>query len=410
MCVKRSVHPAKPELAGLVSQGRDAEALQAATAILARWPESEPARKFARMLEARRDTEEGRRLLDQAEAARSKGDAVTALTLFHRAVKARLDDGERGRAQRAVAEFEHEEREREDTRQAVRVEASLGDHDKHARARSLAAYAALDEALRDRVRGRAKLPVLEWIEEMLSAGNRAVAVVDAAHSHLERAAALEDAAAKGGTGIARPDPAPVLALLAPHDRALESVPFARHLATVIQERAAEDRRHHAVEILALAEDALNAHDAEQSRRLLERAGSGLGRGDLARADALRARLALHTEGREQLERKFERLHASQQYADARRTAEALAAHADGPEQAKWIEVARTYRARIRREHHVKVFDLDAGAECSRGSHIVQYPPAWFGRASIYAPAWSRCPPSHGTTFTFVPSRSRPEGW
>ena len=354
--------PLEAELGRLLAEGRDGEATARAEAILARWPESEAARRAARTLEARRQNEEGRRLLTEAEAARGSGDAATALALFLRALRARLDDGDRQRARRAVDEIEAADREREAAHRAARVAAAIGQTEKQERARALGAYAELDEAIRGRVRSIVPLPLLAWIDAMTRGGTRPSAAADAALA-LERAAAVGDA-----------DPAGALALLAAHERAIEGVPFARRLVAEAHERVAVERRRRALADLAAAEEALAAGDAEKSHELVDRADAGLGRDERAGAEALRGRLAAFAE-RRQLQRRFERARASHQYVQAQLAAEALAASDGDPDQARWIEIARTFRDEVRRERRVRVFEGDGGPACSRGNYFSDYPPA-----------------------------------
>lgn len=349
--------PHEAELARLVSEDRDVEAMAKASAILARWPGSEAARRTARELEARRQSALGRRLLAEADAARARGEAATALELCQRALGARLSDGDRARAQRARAELEAEER----ARSVEQVAASLGAQDKQERARGLAVYVELDEELRRRVRVRSSAASLDWLEAMTGAGLRAKAAVDAALA-LEQAAALGDA-----------DPAVILGALAPHERALAHVPFAHRLREQLLGRAAAERRRAALEDLRAAEEALDAGDPERSMRLIERRGRDLAQEDRARADGLRARLAQHGK-QQQLQKRFERARASHHWADARRSAEALAALTEGGPRARWLEVIRTLPDELRRERRVRRFDVDAGAECSRGAYIFQWPP------------------------------------
>jgi hypothetical protein len=361
--------PREAELASLLAAGREGEALVLAEAILARWPASEAARRAARTLEARRQTEEGRRLLADADALRAQGERAAALARYRRALATRLDPGEQARAARAAAEIEAEQREHEATLQVERVTAALDAADPEW---GLAAYAEADEEIRRRARARlagadpprAGGAALEAIDAMLRAGVRARAALDAALA-LGRATTSLEA-----------EPAAVPEILAAHERALASVPAARHLEARARERTTEERRRRALADLAGAEDALAAGDASLSDRLLERAGRDLGAESLARAAALRARLAAHAEQR-LLEKRFTRARAAHRHADAQRAAEALAASGDEAAAARWSAVARSYPDEVRRERRLRVFDFDGdeGAACRRGSHLSTWPPA-----------------------------------
>lgn len=349
--------PHEAELARLMLDEREPEATSKAAAILARWPDSDAARRAARTLEARRQSREGQRLLSDAEAARGRGETSAARSLIQRALAGALDDAARAKARQMAGDLEAQERDHEASRRVERVVTWLGGSD---RARGLAAYAELPDALKARVRASGALPSLDWIDAMIRAEVRDKLAVEAARA-LERAEALEEA-----------DPSAALALLSPHERALQGIASARALVRRARGRQAEAHRREAREALLEAERALDAGDAERGERLLERAERDLGDEDRALAGALRARLASQVE-RRGLERRYERMRAARRYADATLAAEALSGRSEGPERERWIAAGRAVREDLERDLRPRIYDLDGGAECSRDLYFCPYP-------------------------------------
>ena len=350
--------PHEAELARLVAQGRAAEATEKAESILARWPESEPARRAARTLEERRRLEEGERLVADALAARSRNELATALAWLERALAAPLGDETRKAARRAAAEIQGEVRERATSERVDRVLAALS----QGRAAGLMAYADLDDDARTRARERATEPALDWLEAMIASGARSTkAAVDAVIA-LEHARAHPDGA-----------PASLLAGLAPHERMLELVPAAREVLGRAKSKLADDRRSRALADLAAAEEAIASGDAARAELLAARAARDLPEEATERAGRVKAVIGVLGERRE-LVRRLERANATHHYAAAQRALADLAARTEGEERAAWLDQARAQREGVARALKMQVVEIDAGAELSRGNHVDVYPP------------------------------------
>ncbi len=221
--------PREAALAALLAAHRDAEALPEAQAILARWPESEPARRAARQIEERQREEAARRHLGDAEGAIARGEAAVALTRLQHALAGPLAAPDREAALRRVREIEAAERARA-AQAAVDHVASLLAEAPLAYL-TLAAYAELPEESRTAVRARIALPALGWLDRIPAArpGGRVRAAVEAVRA-LQRASSLVDK-----------DPAAAAALVAAHDRLLDDVPLARSIEQRARAAAAEER-------------------------------------------------------------------------------------------------------------------------------------------------------------------------
>jgi hypothetical protein len=339
--------PLEAELAALVAAGRDAEALEAASTLLGRWPESEPGRRALRQIDERQRAGEGRRHLAAAEEAAALGETAVALDRLHRALACPLTGPEREIALRRTLEVEAAERARADRAQVDHVVALLGESE---RARGLAAYVELGDALRARVRAAVAIPALAWLELVPGAAGRVRAAVEAVLA-LGRAAAL-----------AERDPAGAAALIAAHERLLEEVPLAQTLAERARADAAEKRRRRAVATLQEADEALAGGHVMQARELLDRVDlRALPAEDRARADALAPRLGA-AEERQRGVRRFERLRAVGSFAAARAAAVDLAAREVGPERARWTAEAAAVAEHAQRRYAPRVDEISGGAE------------------------------------------------
>ena len=122
-----------------------------------------------------------------------------------------------------------------------------------------------------------------------------------------------------------------------------------------------------------AEQALVRGEVEEARRSLERIAAGIDRRDLSQFEALRTRVDSQL-ARHQLEAAFDDARRSHLYSEARRLAEQLAARPDNPERERWSKMMRELPADIRHERRVRVFDVDAGPECSWGATLRGYQP------------------------------------
>lgn len=341
--------PREAELGAHLAAGRDREAGELASAILARWPESEPARRALRQIEERQRMAEGRKHLVAAEEAAGRGERTVALEQLHKALACPLHAKEREAALARVQQMEAAAREEAAQERVEQVATLLAGAD---RTRGLVAYAELNEARRREVRARDANPTLGFLDDILAAlpGGRSKAAVEAALA-LERAAALADQDAMAAA-----------ALLALHERALLRVPLADVIADKARAAAAEERHRRAITALKEAEDALDAGHFARARELLLRLDvRALSEAEHAHADALHPRLAA-AEERRRLTRRCERLRAAGSFAAAHAAALELSARSSGAERERWAAEAAAITEHVRCRYAVKVEELSGGPE------------------------------------------------
>lgn len=329
--------PAEAEVLALASAGRDDEAEKKADFVLARWPESEAARRTLRAIEERRRHAEVQRLAAEGEAAFEAGDTAAALAWLGQAAAAARGP-EREAIEHRAREIEATARARREAEAVERTSALLGAPDAK---EGLAAYLELDEALRRRVRARATGGAVERLEAARGAPRARVEAVLALGEALTLAAA---------------DPEAALALLGPHLAALERVPEARQIARQAEARRAARRATRAREDVRAARAAFTAGDAaEATRRLHDAILRDLPAGERAEAAALRAEAARVVE-KERRAAEVGRLRAAGQMFEARALAEELAAGAAGEERARWEAERRAIQAEIQAAFRVEVDD------------------------------------------------------
>jgi O-antigen/teichoic acid export membrane protein/tetratricopeptide (TPR) repeat protein len=249
--------PLEEEIGRLIVAGRDDEAERNAAEVLARWPESEAARRALRAIEERRRRAEVERLAAEAEVALARGETAEALSLFGRALLSAGRGPEReaiGRRVHAIEEAERERRASESVERACR----LLDDDETDPRDGFVAYLELTEALRERVRARSpreELGVLDLIAEERATD----------HAKVEAVIGL------GRVGmLAQSDPEAALAALEPHGALLGRVPLFRRIAR----DAALSRERRAAELRAeeaRAEEARTLADKVSRRDRLDRA-------------------------------------------------------------------------------------------------------------------------------------------
>jgi hypothetical protein len=245
--------PAEEELARIVAAGHDDEAEQKAALVLARWPESEAARRVIRAAEERRRKAEADRLAAEAEAALAAGDAAEARARLTHAL-ASVRGPEREALERRARAIDAASRAARDTLAVDRVARLLGAADLR---EGLVAYLTLDEALRARVREVAK-----------DHGAEAVAWLDltgrgAPQARVEAVLALGRARSELAAGDAKA----ALATLEPQKAALERVPEAKQIAREARASLEALRMAHAQEARLAAKAALAAGaPAEALRR------------------------------------------------------------------------------------------------------------------------------------------------
>jgi len=345
-------------LGELIAEGRDDEARAKAAAILEQFPESEPARRAATDLETKRRANDGRRLVEEAEAAQAKLETTLALSLVGRALLEPLRPEDRKRAEALSKALADETRAKDAALAADRVAGWLTGPDD---ARGLSAYVELDDSMRARVRENVSRPELEWIELLGPArsSTRAKTVVEATLA-LKRAAQLEGK-----------DPAGLVAVLTPHERTLESVPLAKRLLDGARARRSEDRRRAALNELESAERALASGDRDMAAAILTSVERDVAPPDRERFDRLRSEIArLETDAR--LLKRFERAERTKQYRDVELLARELASRSEEPDRSKWQTKADGVAEHARREVELRIHDIEGGSELSRGFYLEIY--------------------------------------
>ncbi len=240
--------PLEEELQRCFAEGDLARAEAQAKALVARWPDCQPARRILERLDEQRREAEAARMLELAAAALEDGDLALAAGRLHAAQSLGAEAPALGeRISRALA-AEAQRRDEQRTADVLRL-LEAGDEEP-----ALTAYLALEPPLRARVRQRSARPLLEWAEETEPRhGGRVRAVL-----------ALARATEMLGAGEAEG----ALRLLEPHRAALEPVRHAR--ATLMEaQRRLDERRRSAAELeLEAATRAAAAGELEPAERRL----------------------------------------------------------------------------------------------------------------------------------------------
>jgi hypothetical protein len=333
--------PAEAEIAAFLEAGRDIDAEKRAREVLARWPESAPARRALRDIEERRRAAESARLSAEAEELVACGDAPAALARLALA-SAVAHGAARDAIERRARDIEAAARAR---REMDRVDHVIQTLDAADLREGLSAYTALDEALRARVRARSSRQELAWIDRMAGVHRRDRTGVDAAIAIAEARAALAL------------DPEAAIALLKPHKAALEGVPEARRIA---REAAAEVRALR----LARTRAAVDAARAELAAGHADEALARLGTVNLRElSEEERAEVtAIEAAATRSIDRGWRgdearRLRAAERLFEAHALAEELAASTDDAHQrAQWDRERDEIRVEIQRRFQVEVDD------------------------------------------------------
>lgn len=252
--------PLEQRLAGLCAAG-DYDAAEAqARALLARWPESDPARRALRAITEHRRVAEAQRLRAQAEEAARRGQRGAAMSLLQQA----LATGLHGDLMHAIRdELARLEQEEQAQRQQSRVSECAALLQRGDLLNGLLAFGALPPSLREEVEARAPqapFALLREVEKTRCAASP--------RDIVEATCALQQA-----QQLAESDPGAALSLLVQHARPLEHVPLRKAVERAAQEQIV--RHFHAC-----------------VREHIEAAHGALGEGDLGRAQALLAELDL----------------------------------------------------------------------------------------------------------------------
>lgn len=329
--------PLEAELAALVAAGHEAQAEQQAAEVLARWPESEVARRVVRAAAERR------RLAQEAAVRQA------------REIEAGLQ------AAREASQVEH-------------VRALLAAPDPR---EGLLAWLDLEPALRRRVGEGGAAELCRWIEltpARVAPPARVEAVLSVAVARQRLAS----------------DPQGAIDTLAAHETTLERVPEVRRIAreahaAIVAQRAARGRQ----EILAARRDLAGGDAASALARLDAPVLGDLADEERAEAEALRAEAArILTHDNRVAD--VGRLRGSGRLFEARGLADELLAEAPVEERPRWEHERRAIQEEIQRVFRVEIDrePLPLGEEASPdATQIAMEAPVWLtedGRTLVLA--------------------------
>jgi hypothetical protein len=338
--------PRETELLQAAEAGRDQEAAAEAREVLARWPESEVARRVLRIVDERARQSEARRLVAEADEALRAGQTAEALARLRQA-RGPLSGAERAGIDERIGAIEAAQRRQSE---AASVEWVCGLLDGPELSAGLLAYLELNERLRREVREKRALDALGWLELMESAR------LAGAKRRVEAALAFEAARALDADQAEAAEE-----LLAPHEEVLQRVPEVRRAAQEIRERARKQRIDRARAEIAAARRWCEAGDADAALRILGGAlVPELPGEDAAEAAAIRAQATLVVE-RGRLARRAEELRTEDRLFEARALVEKLAAGAAPPEQGRWLAERDAITAEIQRQWRVSISDAPAAS-------------------------------------------------
>jgi hypothetical protein len=338
--------PDEAALQRLLDEGHHHDAARRARELLAKWPDSETARRVLRTLDDRQRRLELERLWAEAEGAEAQGDAATAL-LRWRAALALASKGQRETIEARLLAAERVEAER---RAAERVERARALLDEGRLSEGLHAYADLEPSLRARVRQRVATREIEWIERILQtkAGARPAPATQAV---MALGSALEAAATNPTASLAR---------LEAHHGLLDGVPDARKVVREAQARLAAEQARKAREEVAAAQLAWEAGDLENAEKRIQVARlRDLPEDERPRAEELRDRIAQRIPLRA-LELRLDQLTRAGAWLEARQAALRLAEASNDEGRARFREVAEGLGERVRRAF--RLHDVDPGDE------------------------------------------------
>jgi hypothetical protein len=228
--------PLDAEITRALAEGAIDEARRLAEGVLARFPESEVARRAVRVAAEQKRAREVERLVKEAEEALAQADVEGAGDRL-RWARAALAAGPWNEPLTArLAELEAETKERAIAAKVGDIARRLAEPDLRP---GLLLYASLHaEDVRRRVRDASGLPMLDGLEHAL--GRRAA----------PQAAVGAILALAAATAMAEQQPEVALAKLAAHARVLAGLPEASSLESRLAQRMLEDRRRKLAELLA----------------------------------------------------------------------------------------------------------------------------------------------------------------
>jgi hypothetical protein len=342
--------PSEADVTALASAGKHDEALKKAAELLARWPESDAARRVIRLVEERRRHADFVRVVAAADALLAEGDRAHAVAELRRAA-GMAQGAARDEVERRARTIEAAVEEEREAQRVEEVRARLARSDPR---EGLIAFLELGAPLRERVEEHAVTtgasppsPTSDLLRWLAHTPSRL-----APHARVDAVLALAEARRR-----LQGDPQGALDVLAAHGATLERVSEARHVAHGAHAELEARRVARArAEVLA-AEGDLAGGNASAALARLEAVGlRDLGEDERAAAEALRAeaaRIVSHARRVAEVER-LRRGGQAVQLFDAMALAGELAVEADGAERARWEEEREAIHAAIQRAFHVEV--------------------------------------------------------
>jgi hypothetical protein len=330
--------PLEAALTGLLEGGHVDDAEPRARALLARFPDSEVARRVLRTLEEVRKATQTRQLLADAEEAAARAELTLALSLLGQALAAGPRGEQLAPIQARVEEIKATLRDRAEHAEVEKAIALLGDRD---RLPGLLAYLALTDPQRSRVRARVALPHFAWLSEIGS-------------SERPRAAALAVIALERAGSLVAEAPQAALERLDEHERTLRSVGHRAEIELEARARLGTLRRETAARRIEEARVCFEEGALERAEALLAPELLGdLDEKNRARCEQLRARIAPVLE-RRLLVATFEKRRREGALLSARDAADALLAREGEPERERWAAIQGELGAEIRKAFRLRV--------------------------------------------------------
>jgi superfamily II DNA or RNA helicase len=339
--------PLDAEVARALGEGAIDEARRLAEGVLARFPESEIARRAVRVAADQQRAREAERLVDEAADGLARADVDGASDRLRRA-RATLaaSPGSESLSAR-IDGLEADARERALGAKVDVIVRRLAEPDLRP---GLLLYASLhQEDVRRRVREASGLPLLDGLERLLGRRSEPQAAVGAV------------LALAGATAMAEQQPEAALAKLAPHARALAGLAEVSSLENRLRERILDDRRRRLAELLVTARAALDGGDAQRALQTLAKADlRDLGAAERDNVEALGARARTLLDER-QLEASYERLLRTGDPLGAREVAEQLLGRAAEAVRERRQAQVTAATAEARRAFGVWASVVDEGA-------------------------------------------------
>ena len=232
--------PLEEEARRSLAEGRIAEAYARADELLARFPESQVGQRIARRRDEEHRLEQAARLAREAEQAIVAGALGAARFLVQKAHAEGLAAAHAAGVRAQIAALEAEAHERAEAAQIDEVARLLGESDATP---ALLAYLGLRGTSRAAVRARVDLVALGWLDE--------TGVTEGSGARARAAVHAVQALGRAEAEITR-DPRAAREILAPHLKALASVPRGEALAQTAERALAEQRHQRAREGLEAA--------------------------------------------------------------------------------------------------------------------------------------------------------------